>query len=167
VISGDNRFPAAAAHDELIGRSRQHLSKWLLEGRTDGASPCDFRQPISIRVLSGPRFFRGSDKGGTRIAVQIEDHRHRIEQVFAVIEPAFLLDGVLEISVPGSVPPDLGGSMSQAKIRAAPVRGKSDPAWLDPKRSIQPTVFVRRAVVVAEGDQGAQLERTRHFGWET
>jgi hypothetical protein len=39
VISGNDGILVSTAHDELVGRARQHLSKWVRERRTDGAPP--------------------------------------------------------------------------------------------------------------------------------
>ena len=96
---------------------------------------------------------RGGDNVDLGSGIHVEGERTRIEQIFYEVQSTFLLDRVLEISIPGSICLDLCLVMAQMKLGEICVRFESRltiPAfdvW------IKRTVLVGRAVIIAKGDQ--------------
>ena len=92
-----------------------------------------------------------------RLKLQVETQKAGIEEIFREIETAFALDVILKVPVPLACFPQLNSVVGQMKRRQSLIRSDGRQPRPLLYRSIDRTVFVSRAVVVAEGDQRPAL----------
>ena len=180
-VAGDDGAFGASAHDELVGCLHQGLDEGVRGGADPlvrgGADPLvragrprpavegaehlpptgDFRRPQFLGVAGVARFGRRHD-GCARIASQIETQYQRIEKVLPIVEPALLLDDVLEVPIPVARAVNLAAGMRETELGKTRIRRARDEAGCGLDRRVERAVLMRGAVIIAESDQRPQLE---------
>src|SRR5580698_5287008 len=94
--------------------------------------------------------------------MQVENEHQRVEQVLAEIQAALALAVVLEIAEPMSSGLDVRSGMIQKKRWKAAVGSQLYRVGVDFEAGVQGAIFMGGRVVIAEGDQRAQLEHAHN-----